>query len=181
MVKHVKRAMIKVLLAAVVTTLMGMPMSTSAQVYRCGNKYQAAPCANGKEIDVRAPVSSDTPSTEIVYLCKQHNGQLFWIHEPCYRYPKSMLEREVRVPYGMTWDDRVEYARRVKYAADALQIPPAPPVIRQSRQMIPNCDGYRRALENNASAARAGGTARYMDRLAEERRTISRQMHAAGC
>ncbi|WP_028601569.1 hypothetical protein [Ottowia thiooxydans] len=172
--------MIKVLLAVLATTL-GMPAPTSAQVFRCGSKYQSSPCANGREVNVSAPLSSDTPSSELVYLCKQHNGQLFWIDKPCYHYQKAMLEREVRVPYGLTWEERVAYAQREKYAADTLQIAPAHPVFRHAGKTAPNCDGYRQALESNASAARAGGTARYMEGLAEQRRAISKQMHAAGC
>ncbi len=153
-----------------------------AQVYRCGSTYQSSPCANGREIDVSAPVSAGAPDTDTVFLCKRYDGQRFWVPKPCHAYSRFMLERQVRVPAELLWAERLAYAERERLGAEALQRPPPlPKVAASSRQRSRGCEAYRDALERNASAARVGGSARYMDRLSEERRQIWKRMHKAGC
>lgn len=167
-------------LLAIAALVWALP--ASAQVYRCGNKYQASPCPNGREVNVSNAISGGLPDSEIVYLCKQYNGQLFWIDKPCHHYPKSMLERQVLVPAELTWDEKVAYARKERNAAEALQQPPVRPrVATQARQQEWSCKAYDDALEQNAAAARAGGPPRHMDWLAAQRRDIWKRQHDAGC
>lgn len=150
------------------------------QVYRCGNNYQATPCTGGREVDVRIPVSAGSPTENLVFLCKRYDGQSFWAAMPCHQYQKAMLEREVRVPADLSWKEQVAYARKVRNEAEALQVPPRVRVT-SAPKAVPNCERFQQALERNASAARAGGSARYMDRLNDERRKLFAEKWRAGC
>lgn len=111
---------------------LGLLVSTPAfaEVYRCGNKYQSFACSDGQVVDVRSPVSTapTTPTasadTSVVFLCKRYSGRRFWASRPCDQYERSMLERQVRVPAGLKWKEKLAYATRERHKADALQTPP---------------------------------------------------------
>lgn len=156
-------------------------LPATAQVFRCGNRYQSAPCPGGKEVDVKPPVTGGPPDKETVYLCKRYSGQKFWAHLPCSRYPRTMLERQVLVPAELTHKERVSFARAEHKAAEALQAPPVHPRAVVERYPDRGCDFYRRALDRNASAARAVGSGKYMDRLNDQRRDLMTRKRHAGC
>ncbi len=156
-------------------------LPATAQIFRCGNRYQSAPCPGGKEIDVRAPVTGGPPDTEIVYLCKRYSGQKFWAHKPCNKYPRTMLERQVRAPAELSLKERVSFARAEHRTAETLQVPPVHPRSFVERAPARDCDFYRNALDRNASAARAGGSGKYMDRLNDQRRDLMTRKRHAGC
>lgn len=131
-------------------------------------------------MDVRTSVSAAAASESKIYLCKRYEGHRFWASTPCHLHPKAMLEREERVPADLTWKQRLAYARKVRAEADALQVPPRVSTVRPSGK-APSCEHFQQALERNASAARAGGSARYMDRLNDERRVLFAEKWRAGC
>ena len=165
----------------VISLVLFLSIPATAQVFRCGSKYQSAPCAGGKEVDVRAPVTGGPPDTENVYLCKRYSGQKFWAHQHCNKYPRTMLERQVLVPAELTQKEKVSFARAEHKAAEALQRPPIHPKAVVERSTRHDCDFYRKALDRNASAARAGGSGKYMDHLNDQRRDLMTRKRHAGC
>lgn len=160
----------------------------SAQVYRCGNTYQAQPCAGGRQIETSPQVSAGSSPTATVYLCRSYQGHGFWSSKHC-NLSKSptILQRMVSVPAELPWNEKVRLAARLRREADALGHAPAPTPAAVPRQYATQeqnpsvCTGYAQALKNNESAARAGGTAVWMEHLAQERRNIIAQQAAAGC
>ena len=165
----------------IISLVLFLSLPATAQVFRCGNRYQSDPCPGGQEVDVRAPVTGGPPDTVTVYLCKRYSGQKFWAHQPCNKYPRTMLERQVLVPAELTHKERVSFARAEHKAAEALQVPPAHPRTVVERSPTRDCDFYRKALDHNASAARAGGSGKYMDRLNDQRRDLMTRKRHAGC
>ena len=118
-----------------------------------------------------------------IYFCKGYKGNNFWSSKHCTTRGDSTLDREVSVPSHLSWNDKVSYAAGKRHAAEALRQPApssgAAAPSQPDRRYV--CDGYRQALAQNASASRAGGTAQWMEHLAQERRNIVAQQQAAGC
>lgn len=159
--------------------LFSLPAAT--QVFRCGNSYQSAPCPSGKEVDTRTPVTAGPPVTVTVYLCKRYSGQKFWTHKPCNQYSRVMLESQVLVPTELTRKEQISFARAEHRKTMAHQMPPVHPKAVAERPAKRDCDFYRKALDHNASAARAGGSGKYMDRLNDKRRDLMSRKRNAGC
>lgn len=159
--------------------------NAQAQIYRCGNTYSQQPCESGKggrQLEVPTPQSRHSgQSPRKVYLCQGYGGGQFWSSTACTLRGDSTLLREVIVPQGMSWEDAVNYASGIHNQAERLR---SQNTVIQRYQTPDNssvCESYRQMLQHNASAARAGGTAARMERLAEERRRILAAQSAAGC
>ncbi|MET4578490.1 hypothetical protein [Ottowia thiooxydans] len=102
-----------------------------AQVYRCGSSYQALPCAGGHErvqvikvTQVDSPAQVASTGSSAMYLCKRYSGRRFWTSRPCSQHKAAMLERQVRVPVGLKWKEKLAYAIREHRNAEALQTTP---------------------------------------------------------
>lgn len=157
---------------------------SAGQVYRCGTTYQSSPCPGGKVVDTTPATSAGSEGSKTtIYFCKGYKGTNFWSSKHCISRGDSTLDREVSVPSHLSWNDKVSYAAGQRSAAEALRKPAPAAVaaapVQPDRRFV--CDGYRQALDHNASASRAGGTARWMEHLAQERRNIVAQQQAAGC
>ena len=129
-----------------------------AQVYRCGNAYSEAPCANARSVDVSPQVSyPGGPRTTLIHLCKQPDNRLAWHVAPCSASGMA-LERSERVPVQLDWAQQVAFANR-RYA-QALATMAAPAPVRQSTPRGPNRQTQCRALEERVrqldSMGRAG-------------------------
>lgn len=92
-----------------------------------------------------------------------------------------MLERRVLVPTELTRKERISFARAAHKKAMAHQMPPVYPKALAERPGTRGCDFYRKALDHNASAARAGGSGKYMDHLNDQRRDLMSRKRNAGC
>lgn len=162
--------------------MLASSFGATAQVYRCGNAYQSSTCAGGRQIETAplAPAGAATHST--VYLCKTYQGSGFWSSKHCnHRVPPATLERMVSVPADMAWEDKVKLASGQRRAADALRHSPANTSAPLQQSTGTHCQYFTDALHQNESAARAGGTAHWMEHLAQERRNIIAQQQAARC
>ncbi len=90
-----------------------------AQVYRCGNTYSNAACANGRSVDVTPPVSDPAgPRTVLIYLCQHPADRLAWHASPC-SHAGLALERTERVPSDLDWPQQVAFANRLRAQAQA--------------------------------------------------------------
>lgn len=157
--------------------------SALAQVYRCGNAYQAEPCAGGKVVDTAPPLSDrGGDGLQALHLCEAYSGRsTFWTPDNCASH-RATLKRVVRVPRNLPWADKVALARQARIEGDALRAPPRAATYSAAAPAGASaCSGYAQALEHNTSAARAGGTAQWMEHLAAERRRILAEQSAAGC
>ena len=161
---------------------------TQSSVYRCGKTYQAEPCAGGRAVDTRAALSAGANTrTETIYLCKHYQGHHFWSSQNCYAQGQSTVLRTVEVSRQLAWEEKVRLAEGRHSQAEALQAAPVRSVAAAggassgSPSSPGACEGYRNALQQNESAARAGGTAAWMNQLAEGRRQLLAQQAAAGC
>jgi hypothetical protein len=100
--------------------------SAQAQVYRCGNTYQSAPCTGGKVVDASPAVADPAGAkTVLVYLCKDNAGGLWWIPNACSGRGWT-TERFERVPAGIPWEHQLAIAKGQR---DAAQRDTAPPVM----------------------------------------------------
>lgn len=162
--------------------------SASAQeVYRCGNSYSSEPCKNAKTIDVTPAVSNpDGPLTQLIYLCKRPDKtELWWIDRPCSQERWDLVE-SVRVPSNVDWKTQMAIAQR-KRADDARRASETSNRYYHSeassggRSSESLCDEINRRVEYLDSAARAGGSARKMERIREERQSARDQQFRARC
>lgn len=113
---------------ALIALILLISEPTLAQIYRCGNNFQALPCAEGQParvvlevVEVQKPGHATSAGTAAMFLCKRYNGRRFWTSRPCGQHNASLLEREVRVPLGLKWKEKLAYATRERRKAEALQ------------------------------------------------------------
>ena len=103
-----------VLLIFLLSTWAGV---AQAQVYRCGNTYSNAACANGCSVDVTPPVSDPAgPRTVLIYLCQYPSHRRAWHAEPC-SHAGLVLERTERVPSDLDWPQQVAFANALRAQA----------------------------------------------------------------
>lgn len=159
--------------------------TASAQVYRCGNTYQAEPCAGGRRVEVAPAATAGASPMQTVYLCTSYQGRRFWSEQHCNHHrPPAVLERMVSVPAHLPWEAKLRIARGETAAAEAMvraAHAPPPRAVAAGPDKRAVCESHSEALRANDRAARAGGTAQYMERLAERRRAIIREQQAANC
>lgn len=156
------------------------------EVYRCGNSYSSEPCKNAKTIDVTPAVSNpDGPLTRLIYLCKRPDKtELWWIDRPCSQERWDLVE-SVRVPSNVAWKTQMAIAQR-KRADDARQASEARHHYHSAepgsgRSSEARCEEFKQRVEYLDSAARAGGTARKMEWIREERQRARDEQFRAGC
>lgn len=107
---------------ALLALLLVLSAPVGAEVYRCGNAYSSTPCAGGKLVNTSPATSVGSEgATTMIYLCKGYSGQRFWTSKHCAVRGDSTLDREVRVPSDMRWEDKVKYAAGERRAAEALR------------------------------------------------------------
>lgn len=163
------------------------PMSdANAQVYRCGNTYSNAPCAGGKPVDTSPTLNwgGARAGATTLYLCQGYGGGRFWTREHC-ASREALVDRMESVPANLSFNQQVELAQsQVERKRAVAQPAPAQPGV----QGTSNGDGNRsqcHQLDERVKyldqAARAGGRAQYMDRIAHERKLARDQQFRLRC
>lgn len=111
-----------------------------AQIYRCGNNYQSLPCAGTQEgtqvlqeVQVDSPAHIPLAGTAEMFLCKRYSGRRFWTSRPCNQHKQCILERQLTIPLGLTWKEKLAYATRERHKAEALQATSAPELARRGQ------------------------------------------------
>lgn len=127
------------------------PLSGQAQVFRCGNSYSSAPCADGKPVPVE-PIVEVHPPTQAAA-----ERRATWRHE----------DREERA-----WD-------RMERELDKAQAKTPPQ--RKSGGNRSQCEALDRRIQKIDQLARRGGTVQQMERLREERQEARDWQFRAGC
>jgi hypothetical protein len=158
-----------------------------AQVYRCGNSYSHTPCAGGKAVDTRQPLSvegGDATNT-VLYLCRSYGGGQFWTREHCAQR-RALVERMESVPANMGFEQQVEMAQGQRDRSQAAAAPaPAPTPVQPPFPAAPDrsiqCASLEQRIRQLDQMARAGGTAQYMDWVANERKVARDQQFRLRC
>ncbi len=160
-------------LAWLIFLLSALPGVAQAQVYRCGNTYSNAACANGRSVDVTPPVSDPAgPRTVLIYLCQHPADRLAWHASPC-SHAGLALERTERVPFDLDWPQQVAFANRLRAQAQAQTTANAAPA-RSGSSKAPSRQGQCQALEERVREldhmGRAGSQHYNLDRVRSERK-----------
>ncbi len=127
------------------------PLSSLAQVFRCGNSYSSTPCADGKPVPVEPIVEVHPPTQGAAER----------------RATRRHADREERA-----WD-------RMERELDKAQAK-APPQ-RKSGVDRSQCEARDRRIQKIDQLARRGGTVQQMERLREERQEARDWQFRAGC
>ncbi|WP_394791508.1 hypothetical protein [Rhodoferax sp.] len=147
--------------------------AASAQVYRCGNKYSSTPCPGGREVDTSPQVSQQNSNvaTTTLYLCQSYDGGKFWTREHCAQR-NALVDRMESVPAGLPFEQQVELAKGQRDSSQVLTAPPAQATYTDSSQpsKASECTALDARIRYLDQLARAGGTAAYMDWIANERK-----------
>ena len=148
--------------------------SAQAQVYRCGNSYSNAACANGRAVDATPPVSDPAgPRTVLVYLCQHPSHRRSWHAEPCHHAGLS-LERTERVPSDLDWPGQVALANRFLAQAQASRAmaaaPPARPALPEASTRQRQCQTLEERVRALDSMGRAGSQHYDLDWVRSERK-----------
>ena len=161
--------------------------SASAQVYRCGNVYQEAPCKGGRAVNVSPPVSDpDGPSRVRIYLCKKPSGSLAWINGRCSDRGWT-IERSEIVSARASWDEQVEEARAKRDAAQRLraeaEAPRSAPAPRHSppSSNAEQCASLDQRVAMLDSMGRAGSLYYDLDWVRRERKKARDAQHGMRC
>lgn len=137
-----------------------MPRSGSG-----GNRQAAAP-----EQTNTAPAS--TPGE--IYLCKAYDGGTFWAQAHCNRH-RAHIDRIVRVPAGLPFDQQVHIAEQQRDATRAASIAAMPRTVQQEHPAAASrvqCAALEQEIERIDARARQPLTAYEQDRLAERRKQV---------
>jgi hypothetical protein len=156
-----------------VISLFFLASSLQTQVYRCGSTYSAAPCPGGRSVETAPPVSQagGGGATATLFLCQSYGGGKFWTREHC-STRSALIDRMETVPADLAFDQQVEMARGQRDRGQALAAPPVQTV--QPRPAGPTmkqrCEALDKHIRYLDQLARAGGSAAYMDWVANERK-----------
>lgn len=177
--------------AALAALATAAPAALHAQtVYRCGNSYGTQACPQGRALQI--PATPAPASIQTVYLCKAWSGGRFWSAQAC-QAQKATVERMVPVPAHLPWENQLALAQAAHTQGQSLartgqrapQHPApqraAPTTQNQTSHNTAACLSLRQSLQNLDSAARAGGTAKHMEWLANQRRAILAEMSRIRC
>ena len=174
----------------IVLLLLFSPLS-HAQIYRCGNSYSDAPCAAGVQPMDASPAVQAEPATasEAIHLCQSHSGARYWTRKACSE-KQATLVQTVQVPVDLSWNEQLQLAKtarlqaeqKAKEKAKAVKARPesgktaARPDKRRQR-----CQQLGEQLRKLDARARAGGTARSMQRLRTRRNELESERFKLQC
>ena len=170
-------------LAFSATLLLAAP--ATAQIYRCGTTYSQKPCPGGTEVDTSPPVSvhGQPGRATVLYLCRGYDGGLFWTREHC-RQRRALIEHTEMVPAHLGFEQQVELAKaqRDRSQAAAAPLPAAVPQVGSALRDEPGqCVGLEERIRQLDQMARTGGTASYMDWVANERKLVRDRQFRLRC
>lgn len=136
------------------------PLASQAQVYRCGNSYSSAPCADGKTVEVEPGVVAH-PSTPD----SAASGT------PAPGAPRKR-RRHADNNEAREWE-------RTERELDKAQATPPPQ--RQARPDAAQCAAASQRIKKIDELARRGGSVAQMERLREDRQNARDRQFRAGC
>lgn len=162
--------------------LLVIPFGAQSQIVQCSDHLISASCSAEQGSKTLSVAAANTPETTMpIYLCKAYVGDTsFWTTQLCSKQ-QATIERIVRVPRDLPWEVQVEIARGAHRQGQALAKPPR--VTQNSPQTTDNtsCLLLEQRIEALDSAARMGGSASYMEHLAEQRRQALKQRSKLRC
>ena len=164
-----------ILRCALAASLALLSLQAGAHVYRCGNSYSTVPCTGGTTVETAPPVQSQgatSGNTVTLYLCESFQGGKLWTRDHC-RARNAVSERMESVPAGIPFERQVELARSQRDRGLVLSAPPpdAPQVLQNAEpDRRTQCAWLDERIKQLDAMARAGGSAYYMDWVANERK-----------
>lgn len=133
-----------------------------------------------------AQVSADT-----LYRCRAYSGGQFWSRQHCQQH-QALVERMASVPPDLKFEQQVKIAEQGDAAQNSRRARPVTVDVTESaaaaqrrakavakRQV--RCERLERDIGTQDSRARAGGTARQQQRIADKKQRLQQESTELGC
>ncbi len=132
------------------------------------------------------PASADT-----LYRCRAYSGGQFWSRQHCQQH-QALVERMASVPPDLKFEQQVKIAEQGDTAPNGRRARPVTVDVTESAaaaqrrakaaaKLQARCERLQRDIDTQDSRARAGGTARQQQRIADKKQQLQQQAATLGC
>lgn len=133
-----------------------------------------------------APASADT-----LYHCRAYGGGQFWSRQHCQQH-QALVERMASVPPDLKFEQQVKIAEQGDMAPNGRRARPVTVDVTESAAVAQRraklaakrqarCERLERDINTQDSRARAGGTARQQQRIADKKQQLRQESTDLGC